>query len=70
MAKIIEFPKKGNAEIHIEAEFKYADDLKANMLDIQLRRIKDSLIRINELMRSLKETTNTSKELESEKANS
>lgn len=60
MAQIINFPskKKGNAEIHVEAEFKYADDFQANMMDVQLRRIKDSLVRINELMRSLKDSTN------------
>lgn len=60
MAKVIQLPtnKKGNAEIHVEAEFKYANDLERNMLDVRLQRIKESLNRINELMRNLKETTN------------
>ena len=60
MAKVIQLPtiRKGNAEIHVEAEFKYANDLERNMLDVRLQRIKDSLNRINELMRNLKETTN------------
>ncbi len=59
MGKVIQLPtKKGNAEIHVEAEFKYADDLEKNMFDVRMQRIKDSLNRINELMRSLKETTN------------
>lgn len=56
---VIRFPlKKGNAEIHVEAEFKYADDFQANMRDVRLKRIMDSLTRINELMRSLKEKSN------------
>lgn len=60
MAEIIKFPlkKKGNAEIHVEAEFKYADDFQANLMDVQLRRIRESLNRINDLMRSLKEKSN------------
>ena len=59
MGKVIQLPttRKGNAEIHVEAEFKYADDLERNMLDVRLQRIKESLNRINELMRNLKETT-------------
>ena len=53
--KLLQFPvRKGNAEIHVEAEFKYANDPQALMANIRMKRIMDSLNRINELMRELK----------------
>ena len=61
MGKLLSFPNnknKGNAEIHIEAEMKYVDDPKRLIYEIRLRRIMESLDRINQLMRQFKETKN------------
>jgi hypothetical protein len=57
MAQIINFPnKKGNAELQLEAKFQYEEkDPKRLMFDIRMKRILDSLDRINQLMREFKE---------------
>jgi len=57
MAQIINFPnKKGNAELQLEAKFQYEEkDPKRLMFDIRIKRIMDSLDRINQLMREFKE---------------
>jgi hypothetical protein len=56
--KVINFPKRGNAELNLEAEFKYEEtDPEKVYRSIQVSRIRQSLDRINELMKSLKEAT-------------
>ena len=60
MGDLLSFPnkKKGNAEIQIEAQLNYEKDPKRLFYDLRMQRIMESLNRINELMRQLKENNN------------
>lgn len=53
MGKLLPF--KGNAQIHLEEGVRYVEENPERIiLSIQMRRIKDSLERINQLMSDLK----------------
>lgn len=59
MGDVIQFPtKRGNAALHMEAKFNYDTNPEELTLNIRMARIKESLSRINELMRGLKEVNN------------